>query len=130
MRILIIEDSDSISRMIEVLVSGRGHEVVAVPSGARALEEAFTSPPEVVLLDLNLPGSFDGLEVCKRLRAEPATNDVPILIISAMEDEESKRRAIEAGATAYYTKPFSPMALLKEIENVARQSTSRITVAD
>jgi len=54
------------------------------------------------------------------------TKDVPILIISAMEDDESKRRALEAGAAAYYTKPFSPMALLKEIESVARQSTSRI----
>ena len=126
MRILIIEDSDSISRMIEVLVSGRGHEVVAVPSGARALEVAFAAPPEVVLLDLNLPGSFDGFEVCRRLRADALTKDVPILIISAMEDDESKRRALEAGAAAYYTKPFSPMALLKEIESVARQSTSRI----
>jgi DNA-binding response OmpR family regulator len=70
----------------------------------------------VILLDLNLPGSLDGFEVCKRLRAEDTTRAVPILIISAMDDAQSKERALSVGATAYYTKPFSPTALLKEIE--------------
>ncbi len=118
MRILIIEDSDSISRMIEALVSGRGHVVTAVPSGSKGLELAFANVPDVVLLDLNLPGSYDGYEVCRRLRAEPLTKSIPVLIISALDDEESKRMASEAGANGYYTKPFSPMALLKEIESV------------
>ena len=124
MRILIIEDSDSISRMIEALVSGRGHQVTAAPSGAKGLEIAFREIPDVVLLDLNLPGTFDGYEVCARLRAEPLTRSIPILILSATEDEESKRRAIEAGANGYYTKPFSPMALLKEIESVRTRQHS------
>jgi len=69
-----------------------------------------------VLLDLNLPGLYDGFEVCRRLRLDPATRVIPILIISAMDDADSKARAADAGATAYYTKPFSPIALLKEIE--------------
>ncbi len=118
MRILIIEDSDSIRRMIEALVAARGHQVTAVPSGAKGLEEAFENPPDVILLDLNLPGSFDGFEVCERLRANPLTRSVAILIISATSDDDAKQRAIAVGATAYYTKPFSPMALLKEIEAI------------
>ena len=72
--------------------------------------------PDVILLDLNLPGSLDGFEVCERLRAEETTKTVPILIISAMSDAQSKEHALGVGATAYYTKPFSPTALLKEIE--------------
>src|SRR5688572_869592 len=110
MRILIVEDSDSISRMIEALVAGRGHEVETAVSGARALELAFSTTPEVVLLDLNLPGSYDGYEVCRRLRADERTKTVPVVIISALDDSEAKQRALEAGANAYYTKPFSPTA--------------------
>ncbi len=118
MRILIIEDSDSIRKMIEALVSARGHDVDAVPTGAKGIESARSRIPDVILLDLNLPGSLDGFEVCQRLRADPATKSVPILIISAMDDASSKQRALDAGANAYYVKPFSPTALLKEIEGL------------
>jgi DNA-binding response OmpR family regulator len=128
MRILIIEDSDSISRMIEALVSGRGHIVQTAASGTRGLELAFANVPDVVLLDLNLPGSFDGYEVCARLRGQASTKSVPIIIISALEDDEAKTRALEAGANAYYTKPFSPMALLKEIEGVRSRSDGSMPV--
>jgi CheY-like chemotaxis protein len=121
MKILVCEDQDSIRRMIEALVQARGYDVVAVASGAKALDTAFTSPPDLVLLDLMLPGQFDGFEVCRRLRSEPATRAIPVVIISALEDEESRARAREAGASAYYTKPFSPIALLKEIERLRGQ---------
>jgi DNA-binding response OmpR family regulator len=126
MRILIVEDSDSIRKMIEALVSTRGHDVHAVPTGAKGIESAHAKVPDVILLDLNLPGSLDGFDVCTRLRADPATKSVPILIISAMDDAGSKQRALEAGANAYYTKPFSPTALLKEIEGLRQQSASKI----
>jgi DNA-binding response OmpR family regulator len=124
MRILIVEDSDSIRRMIEALVAARGHHVTAVSNGAKGLEEAFGSPPDVILLDLNLPGSFDGFQVCERVRANPLTRSVAILIISATSDDDAKQRALAAGATAYYTKPFSPMALLKEIEAIRTKQRS------
>jgi len=118
MRILVVEDQDAIRRMIEALVSARGHVVVAAPNGAKALEAALASPPEAVLLDVNLPGGYDGIEICRRLRAEPGTASVPIVMISAMDDADTRQRANEAGATAYFTKPFSPMALLKEIDAI------------
>ena len=118
MHILIVEDSESIRQMIEALVSSRGHEVVAVSTGARAIEAALAQRPDVVLLDLNLPGGMDGFDVCRRLRSEATTKAVPVLVISAMDDSHSKEGAAAAGATAYYTKPFSPTALLKEIESL------------
>jgi DNA-binding response OmpR family regulator len=118
MRILVVEDQDSIRRMIEALVQARGYDVTAVASGTKAIDVAMTDPPNLVLLDLNLPGQYDGFEVCRRLRGDPATSKVPVVIISALDDQESRNRASEAGATSYYTKPFSPIALLKEIERL------------
>jgi len=118
MRILVVEDQDSIRRMIEALVTARGYDVTAVASGTKAIDVAMTNPPNLVLLDLNLPGQYDGFEVCRRLRADPQTANVPVVIISALDDQESRNRATEAGATSYYTKPFSPIALLKEIERL------------
>ncbi len=125
MRILVVEDQDSIRRMIEALVQARGYEVTAVSSGAKALDVAMTNPPDMVLLDLNLPGQYDGFDVCQRLRADPGTRTVPVVIISAMDDDESRSRATAAGATAYYTKPFSPIALLKEIDRLKSLITTR-----
>ena len=122
MRVLIVEDSDAICRMIEALVSARGYEVRSASTGAKGLEEAFAWKPHVMLLDINLPGSFDGLDVCAKLREDAQTKDLPIIIISALNDDEVKRRAITAGANAYYEKPISPLALLKEIEGLARRS--------
>jgi CheY-like chemotaxis protein len=118
MRILVVEDQDSIRRMIEALVQARGYQVTAVSSGVKAIDVALTDAPDIVLLDLNLPGQYDGFDVCQRLRADPATRSVPVVIISAMDDDESRARATAAGATAYYTKPFSPIALLKEIDRL------------
>jgi len=117
-RILVVEDQDSIRRMIEALVQARGYEVTAVATGTKAIDVAATDPPDLVLLDLMLPGQHDGFEVCQRLRSDPATRSVPVVIISALDDDDSRTRAAEAGATAYYTKPFSPIALLKEIDRL------------
>jgi two-component system alkaline phosphatase synthesis response regulator PhoP len=122
MRVLIVEDSDSIVRMIQALMSARGFEVRSASSGARGLEEAFAWKPNVILLDINLPGAYDGIQVCEKIRADENIKETPIIIISAMNDDEVKRRAHEAGATAYYEKPFSPLALLKEIESLQRRS--------
>lgn len=118
MRILIVEDSDSIRRLIETLVAARGHQVEAVPNGAKGVDAAIARPPDVILLDLFLPGGMDGFDVCRKLRAAGGTRAVPIIVISSLTDDASKVRAAEAGATAYYTKPFSPTALLKEIESL------------
>ena len=122
MRLLIVEDSDSIVGMIEALVTPRGYEVKSAASGVRGLDDAFAWKPHVILADVNLPGSFDGIELLEKLRASAETREIPVIVISAQSDEELKRRAHEAGATAFYEKPFSPLALLKEIEGLHRRS--------
>jgi DNA-binding response OmpR family regulator len=124
MRILIVEDSDSIRHMIEALLAARGHHVVAISNGQRGLDAATAAPPDVMLLDLHLPG-LDGFGVCAAMRANAKTRDVPIVVITAMTDAASKERALAAGATAYYTKPFSPTALLKEIESLPQRRRAK-----
>jgi len=118
MRILVLEDEGSIRRMISALVQARGFEVVGVSTGVKAVDEALQRAPDVAILDLMVPGAFDGFEVCRRLRAHAATANMPIIIISALDDTESRRKATEAGATTYFVKPFSAIALLKELEAV------------
>lgn len=105
--------------MIETLVSASGHQVTAVAVGTAAVEAAIEGDYDVLLLDLMLPGQMDGFEVTERIRAEPSTRSLPILIISAMDDPASRERALGLGATAFYGKPFSPLSLLKGINDVA-----------
>ena len=97
-------------------------------TGARGLESALAQPPDPILLDLMLAGGLDGFDVCRKLREAEATQTVPIIIISALDDDASKQRATEAGATAYYTKPFSPTALLKELETIPARESAKLRV--
>lgn len=109
--------------MLEVLIRARGFRATTVATGGQAIQVAATDAPDVVLLDLMLPGDYDGLEVCRRLRLAPTTRHVPILVVSALDDDEWRRKASKAGATAYYLKPFSPTALLREIDRLRPPST-------
>ena len=118
MRILVLEDEDSIRRMISALVQARGFEVVGVGTGVKALDEASKVVPDVAILDLMVPGAFDGFEVCRRLRSNGPTSKIPIIVISALDDAASREKAMQAGATTYFVKPFSAIALLKELEAV------------
>jgi DNA-binding response OmpR family regulator len=125
MRILVVEDQDAIRSMLEALVTARGHEVISVSYGTRALDEASRSTPDLVLLDLHLPGQYDGLAVCAKLRAAESTRSVPILMISAKDDPETRALAAATGATAYFGKPFSPLALLRQVDACGRARKRR-----
>jgi DNA-binding response OmpR family regulator len=128
MNILVVEDTDAIATMIEALVSARGFSVVRAETGPKALEAAATQGFDLVLLDVNLPGGLDGYAVCERLRADARTKEIPIVFITAMSDDEHQRRAFDLGATAFYAKPFSPTALLKEIEALRQRSGAHRTL--
>jgi DNA-binding response OmpR family regulator len=120
MRILIIEDSDSIRHMLEALVSARADQISGVSNGVEGLDIAFATHPDLVLLDLHLPGIYSGIEVCARLRANPKTRRVPIFVISASDDPHTVNRVMQEGATRFFPKPFSPREILRAIEDVRR----------
>lgn len=128
MRILLCEDQDAIRHMIGTLVTAAGHQVVDVRTGAEAVELALKERFDILLLDLMLPGALDGFEVCTRLRAEENTRTMPIFVISAMDEESARPRALGCGATAFYTKPFRPLELLEDIQKVGASRVSRPAV--
>ncbi len=103
--ILVVDDTPDNLRLLSGMLSEQGHTVRPFPRGALALKAAAVDPPDMVLLDINMP-QMDGFEVCRRLKEDPALADIPVLFISALTDARDKVRAFEAGGVDYITKPF------------------------
>lgn len=112
-RILLVEDDASLAMVLEDALRRRGHEVVVEGDGRRALERATKGNPDLVVLDLMLPG-MDGIEVCRRLRA--SGRKVPVLMLTARGREEDRVRGLETGADDYVVKPFSLKELLARVD--------------
>jgi DNA-binding response OmpR family regulator len=109
--VLVVEDEVDVAHLIKhTLERGGDIEVEIAVTGEAALAKANEHPPDLVVLDLNLPG-FDGLEVCRLLRARPASAGVPIIMVTARASESDRIRGLDLGADDYVTKPFSPREL-------------------
>jgi two-component system KDP operon response regulator KdpE len=120
-RILIVDDDPAVRTALRALVSGWGFEVEDADSGPAALEAASRKQPDLVILDLVMPG-MHGVDVCRRLRE---WSQVPILVLSAREEETQKVAALEAGADDYVTKPFGSRELRARIRAALRREQSR-----
>ncbi|MBE9402960.1 MtrAB system response regulator MtrA [Brachybacterium sp. p3-SID1565] len=129
-RILVVDDDQAIAEMVGIVLRGKGYEVITFPDGASALEAFARVRPDVVLLDLMLPG-MDGIEVCRRLRAG---SGVPIIMLTARTDTADVVEGLEAGADDYLTKPFEPEELVARIKARVRRSevptTEKLTIGD
>lgn len=119
--ILTVDDDPHVVRSLRAALESHGYEVRAAPSGASALEACASQRPDVVLLDLAMPG-LDGVEVCRRLRS---WSQIPILVLSARVQEAEKVRALDAGADDYVTKPFGTEELLARIRAALRREQAR-----
>ncbi len=117
-RILICDDDPQIVRALRVILRDAGYEVVVSETGEEALDRAAVRPPQAAILDLMLPG-IDGVEVCQRLRE---WSDAPILVLSAVDEEAEKIRALTLGADDYVTKPFAPGELLARLQALLRRA--------
>lgn len=104
-KILIVDDDVTITELMKALVKMAGHEPTAVNNSLQAMEIANALNPDLITLDLMMPG-LTGFELCKLLRDNPKYASTPIVIVSAKDDPESKEKAIQAGAREYITKPF------------------------
>jgi two-component system KDP operon response regulator KdpE len=117
-RILVVDDEPQIVRALRVGLTAHGYEVIPVADGEAALDQAATTPPDAIILDLGLPGQ-DGLEVCRTLREwSPA----PILVLSARAEERQKVAALDLGADDYITKPFGMDELLARLRAALRRA--------
>jgi two-component system, OmpR family, KDP operon response regulator KdpE len=118
-RVLVVDDELQIVRALRVVLREAGFEVVAAQSAAEALDRAAVRPPQAAIVDLVLPDG-DGIEVTRRLRE---WSEMPILVLSAVGEEEQKVRALEAGADDYVTKPFGARELVARLQAALRRAT-------
>ena len=119
--IYIVEDERDIADLVEHYLKKDGFRSESISDGQRALERIRRQPPDLLVLDLMLPG-MDGLELCRILRSEQATKRLPIIMLTAKAEETDKIVGLEMGADDYLTKPFSPKELMARIRAVFRRN--------
>ncbi|MEO3786258.1 response regulator transcription factor [Actinocorallia sp. B10E7] len=117
-RILVVDDDPTVAEVVARYLLRDGHEVECVPDGRTALDRALDAPPDLVVLDLMLPG-IDGLEVCRRLRER---SPVPVVMLTALGEESDRLTGLELGADDYVVKPFSPRELALRVRSVLRRA--------
>ncbi|MEU9017062.1 response regulator transcription factor [Actinomadura sp. NPDC048394] len=124
-RVLVVDDDPTVAEVVARYLARDGHDVECVADGPAALRRARENSPDLVVLDLMLPG-MDGLEVCRRLRA---TSAVPIVMLTALGAETDRLVGLETGADDYVTKPFSPRELALRVRSVLRRARGAFTPA-
>ena len=124
-KILIVEDEEDVMELICYNLAKDGFNCDSAYNGQEALKKAQATLPDLLLLDLMLP-EVDGLEVCKRLKNNPQTEHIPIVMVTAKSDEADIVTGLELGADDYITKPFSPKVLVARVRAVLRRKTTEI----
>jgi DNA-binding response OmpR family regulator len=118
LRVMVVEDEANIASIVRAYLTREGFEVMWVRSGEQALEEVRRSEPSLMVLDIGLPG-MDGFEVCRRMAGR-----VPIIMLTARDEEADRVAGLEVGADDYLVKPFSPRELTARVKAVLRRSTA------
>ncbi len=120
-RVLVIDDDAKARALVAAMLEPSGYEVAPAETGGRGLHLASDSAPDLILLDVEMPG-MDGYEVCRRLRQEPKTHRIPVVMLTATDDPALNRLAFAAGAQACVPKPFRREGLIAVLETVQTQS--------
>jgi two-component system alkaline phosphatase synthesis response regulator PhoP len=119
-KILVVEDDPATSRLVDYSLRHEGYDVITAFNGLEGLRKAQKEGPDLVILDVMLPG-LDGFEICHRLRAEPATAQLPILMFSAKAQEADKDTGLKVGADDYLAKPAAPAEIVKKVGALLEQ---------
>lgn len=123
-RILVVDDEEDLLELIRYNLGKEGYQVRCVATGELAIREARTQQPDLILLDLMLP-AVDGLAVCRLLKGDPDTQNIPIVMVTAKTEEADIVTGLELGADDYITKPFSPRVLLARVRAVLRRKLAQ-----
>ena len=116
--ILIVDDKAEVRELVEVTLRVGDYRILQADNGDQAVEIAQAERPDLMLLDVMMPGGMDGFEVCERLKSDPATQGITIIMLTAKGQQVDKERGSQVKADGYYTKPFSPLALMQKVEEV------------
>jgi len=122
--ILVVDDEEDVLELVRYNLDRSGYHVETATSGEEALAKARRKLPDLVILDLMLPG-MDGLDVCKKLKNDAKTEGLPIIVLTAKSEESDIVTGLELGADDYVTKPFSPKVLIARVRRILRRAVSR-----
>jgi DNA-binding response OmpR family regulator len=116
-KILLVDDSTTMLLMERMALSGSGYQILAARDGEEAVKTARDQKPDLILLDIVMP-KMDGFEVCRRLRAEDPTRDIPIIMVSTRGEEKNIEKGFASGCTDYVLKPLNGMELLTKVKSL------------
>ena len=122
--ILIVDDSPTIRRMVRASLASLAADFIEAASGLEAIEQLAVGPIQLMVLDLNMP-DMHGLEVLGFVRANQKFHQLPVIVLTTRDDQASRSAAMQAGATSYLTKPFTPQALLGEARGLIEKTIER-----
>lgn len=117
MKVLIVDDTHTLRSIVQIYLLARGWEFSEACDGAEGLAKARELRPDVVISDVNMP-VMDGFELCAAIRSDPALRRIPVLLLTMLGDESSRRRGVLVGASAFLTKPVSPLQLRDAVREV------------
>jgi two-component system cell cycle response regulator len=127
--ILIVDDEPTGRQLLEDLLMPQGYDLVFACNGAEALAKAAEAPPDLILLDVMMP-DMDGFEVCRRLRANPALAEVAVIMLTALDDRDSRLCGLEAGADDFLTRPIDRAELRTRVRTITRLNRYRRLLAE
>ena len=122
-RILIVDDILPNIKLLEAKLTGEYFDVITAQSGAEGIEKAETLSPDIILLDVMMPG-MDGFEACQRLKSNPATAHIPVVMVTALTDATDRVRGLESGADDFLSKPVNDVALMARVRSLVRLKMS------
>jgi adenylate cyclase len=122
LKILVVDDNQENIELVRDILEMAGHTIVEALDGERALNMTASEKPDLILLDVNMPG-MNGFEVCKRLKADDTTYHIPVIMLTAQSDVESRVEGLSAGADDYLPKPYSPRELMARVDRSLRSKT-------
>jgi len=117
-KILIVDDQVEVRELVEVTLRVEDYQIFQAKSGEEAIEIAKAEKPELIIMDIMMPGGMDGLEATRILKNDPETKDCTIVMLTAKGQQADREAGLKAGASDYFSKPFSPLDLIKKVEEV------------
>jgi two-component system, OmpR family, phosphate regulon response regulator PhoB len=122
-KILIVDDSIEIRELVMATLEVEKYQVFEAPDGAKAVELATLEKPDVIIMDVSLPGRIDGIEATRIIKRNAETRSCKILILTGTDEKKLREKGFRAGATDFFLKPFSPLELLEKIESIFNEQT-------